>query len=187
MDMDDHLLCEHWLALSRNVDVRRQITAIHDEVADRINDRGRVCTASGRCCNFERYGHRLYVTGLETAMTLDAIPVVRAIKAGDIELAQQAGTCPFVVSRLCGVHPVRPVGCRVYFCDPSAKIWVNELAEFAADAVKRVHDDFGIEYRYTEWRALLAMFQGAGVATLPTEPVVFMPSDPFVRLTSDRA
>lgn len=185
--MDDRALCEHWLALSRSADVRRRITEIHDEVADRIVGREPVCTASGRCCNFERYGHRLYVTGLETAMTLDAIPAERALKAGDLERAQGAGTCPFVVDRLCGVHPVRPVGCRVYFCDPSAQLWVNELAEFAADAVKRVHDEFGIEYRYTEWRALLAMFQGAGVAALPTEPAAFVPSDPFVRLTSDRA
>lgn len=187
MQTDERELCRHWLDQSRQGEVRRRIVTIHDEVASRIRERDPVCTASGRCCDFERYGHRLYVTGLETAMTLDAIPRERALGDGDIERARSAGTCPFVVGGLCGVHPVRPVGCRVYFCDPSAQLWVNELAEFAADAVKRVHDDFGIEYRYTEWRAMLSMFREAGVARLPSEPVVFVPSDPFVPLTSGRA
>lgn len=187
MDTHERELCRHWLDQSRNAEIQSRIVEIHDEVARRIGAREPICTASGRCCDFERYGHRLYVTGLETAMTLDAIPKERALSEGDVEKAQAEGTCPFVVDRLCGVHPVRPVGCRVYFCDPSAQLWVNEVAEFAADAVKRVHDDFGIEYRYTEWRALLLMFREAGVAILPTRPVVFQPSDPFVPLTSGRA
>lgn len=185
--MDDRTLCEHWLAHARNTEIRRAVAEIQSKIESRIEDRKPVCTASGRCCNFERFGHRLYVTGLEAAMTLDAVPVQRSLKAGDVEQARAEGTCPFVVDGLCGVHPVRPIGCRVYFCDTSAKLWVNELAEFAADAMKRVHEDFGIEYRYTEWRALLEFFQQAGVAMKPGEPVVFTPSDPFVRLTSNRA
>ncbi len=185
--MDDRALCEHWLTNARNAEIRRAVAEIQREIESRINDRTPVCTASGRCCNFERYGHRLYVTGLEAAMTLDAIPVQRALKAGDVTRARIEGTCPFVVDGLCGVHPVRPIGCRVYFCDSSAQLWVNELAEFAADAMKRVHEDFGIEYRYTEWRAMLELFQTSGVAAVPSEPVVFEPSDPFVRLTSGRA
>lgn len=185
--MDEQALCEHWLAHSRNTEIRRAVLEIQREIESRIADRKPVCTASGRCCNFERFGHRLYVTGLETAMTLDAIPAQRTLKAGDVAQARSEGICPFVVDGLCGVHPVRPIGCRVYFCDSSAQLWVNELAEFAADAVKRVHDEFGIEYRYAEWRAMLELFRDAGVATTPSEPVVFAPSDPFVRLTSNRA
>ncbi len=185
--MDDGALCESWLRDSRKADVRRAMAEIHREIERQIAERQPVCTASGRCCNFERFGHRLYVTGLEAALTLDAIPLHRQLKPGDVERARTHGTCPFVAGGLCAVHPVRPVGCRVYFCDTSAKLWVNGLAEFAADAVKRVHDEFGIEYRYTEWRAMLAMFQDAGVAREPSEPVDFTPSDPFVRLTSGRA
>lgn len=185
--MDERAVCESWLRQARDPGVASAMAEIHAEIGRRIEERGPVCTASGRCCGFERYGHRLYVTGLEAAMTLDALPVERALGPGDVERARGAGTCPFVVDGLCGVHPVRPVGCRVFFCDSSAKLWVNELAEWAAESVKRVHERFGVEYRYAEWRAMLELFQHAGVALAPGSPVVFAASDPFVRLTSGRA
>lgn len=46
--------------------------------------RGPVCWASGRCsCNFEKFGHRLYVTALETAWCVtqlsNAAPAQRAL------------------------------------------------------------------------------------------------------------
>lgn len=183
----DRDLCESWLAHARSSEVARAMAEIEAEIERQIDARRPVCTASGRCCNFERFGHRLYVTGLETAMTLDSIPTQRVINPGDLERAHKNGSCPFVVGGLCGVHPVRPIGCRVYFCDTSAQLWVNELAERAVDLVKRVHERFAIEYRYAEWRSMLGMFQASGVGDVPERPVRFAPSDPFVRLTSGRA
>lgn len=180
-------LCGGWLDAVRRTEIECAIEDVHREISERIESRDPVCTASGRCCNFERYGHRLYTTGLEAALTLDRLPTQRALAAGDVDRALGEGTCPFVVDRLCGVHPVRPAGCRVYFCDPTADIWVNELAESASDRIKRIHDEFGIEYRYMEWRALQAMFVDSGLVRSPTRPVEFVPSDPFVEISVDRA
>lgn len=185
--MPDRALCRSWLTHARTPEVIRAIADIHGQIQGRIDERRPVCTASGRCCNFERFGHRLYVTGLETAMTLDSVPVALALGSVDLAGALTDGTCPFVVRGLCGVHPARPVGCRVYFCDSSAQPWVNELAERAAQGVKRVHERFGIEYRYAEWRSMLEMFRASGVAVVPRAPAAFEPRDPFVPLTSDRA
>lgn len=180
-------LCNAWLEASRRAEIEHAIAEVHQEISEQIAQREPVCTASGRCCNFERFGHRLYTTGLETALTLDTLPVERTLKPGDVEQALQAGTCPFVVNRLCGIHPARPAGCRVYFCDPSASQWVNDLAERASDRIKAIHDTFEIEYRYMEWRALLSMFVDSKVVVVPTRPLAFAPSDPFVEINVDRA
>lgn len=180
-------LCEAWLARARDAEVGRAVAEIHEWIAREIEDQRPVCTASGRCCRFERFGHRLYVTGLEAALTLDTIPAERALHAGDLERALAEGVCPFALGALCGVHPARPAGCRVYFCDSSAQLWVNGLAERASDMVKSVHDRFGIEYRYGEWRAMLGLFQRSGVALTPSRPMAYEPRDPFVPLTSGRA
>ena len=180
-------LCAQWLAHARSSGVRQAVLGLHAEVEARVAERDPVCTASGRCCGFERYGHRLYTSGLEAAMTLDGLPTERALGPGDAERALAAGACPFAVDRLCGVHPVRPAGCRVYFCDTTAGSWVSELAEYAADEIKRIHDRFGIEYRYAEWRAMLGMFSEAGIAAKPARPVGFAPSDPYVQVSVDRA
>lgn len=183
----DAQLCAAWLEHARTGEVRKALLNLHAELASRVESKDPVCTASGRCCNFERFGHRLYTTGLEVALTLDLLPTERTLKPGDVDDALGRGTCPFVVDRLCGVHPVRPAGCRVYFCDTSAQLWVNELAEFAADEIKRIHDTYNIDYRYAEWRALLMMFQEAGIATKPSRPATFASSDPFVQVSVDRA
>lgn len=184
---EDRALCESWLARSREAEVVRAIAEIHERIAREIESRTPVCTASGRCCRFERFGHRLYVTGLEAALTLDTIPAERALGAGDLERALAEGVCPFASQHLCGVHPARPAGCRVYFCDSSAQLWVNGLAERASDMVKAVHDRFGIEYRYGEWRAMLGLFRRSGVALVPTRSIAYEPRDPFVPITSGRA
>jgi len=183
----DAELCAQWLGHARSEEVQNAILALHNDIGNRVSEQEPVCTASGRCCNFERFGHRLYTTGLEVALTLDSLPTEHTLKPGDVADAIARGTCPFVVDRLCGVHPVRPAGCRVYFCDTSAQLWVNDLAERAAEEIKAIHDRFNIEYRYAEWRALLGMFQEAGVAMTPTRPVVFVLGDPFVQVSVDRA
>ena len=46
----------------------------------------------------------------------------------------------------------------MYFCDRSAQEWQMQLSEQLIARVRAIHDEFGIEYRYGEWRAMLALF-----------------------------
>ncbi|MEM7623427.1 MAG: hypothetical protein AAF235_09510, partial [Planctomycetota bacterium] len=100
-----------WLALARRPDIDAAIRGAHASVVDDVHASSPVCTASGRCCDFARTGHDLFVTGLEVAWTLDRIPAERAIVAGDVESAERRGDCPFLVAdgsiNRCGVHPAR--------------------------------------------------------------------------------
>jgi Fe-S-cluster containining protein len=114
--------------------------------------------ASGRCCRFEEYGHRLYVTTLELAAFVAELPDAAGTKDWD-------GTgCPFQVNKLCSVHAIRPFGCRVFFCDATATQWQNERYErFHAD-LKRLHEELDVPYLYVEWRAALVALGLAGHA-----------------------
>lgn len=148
-----------WLAAARDPTIATLLESIYSDLAAEVAARGPSCWASGRCCNFERTGHLLYVTGLEVAYTvarLDAShPTLTRVTLTD---ARSRGGCPFQVHNLCGVHTIKPLGCRVYFCDRSAEAWQNDLAERLHTRIKSLHDLHGIPYHYAEWRSLLAMF-----------------------------
>ncbi|MEO1584888.1 MAG: YkgJ family cysteine cluster protein [Planctomycetota bacterium] len=163
-----------WLALARLPEVDVAITDAHRAIAGDIGASRPVCTASGRCCDFGRTGHDLFVTGLEVAWTLDRIPPERAVLSEDVHDARARGDCPFLVGesvRRCGVHPARPMGCRVYFCDPTREGFVQDLAERGAALVRDIHDRFDVPYIYAEWRALLGSFLGVDVGRRPTRPL----------------
>lgn len=174
-----------WMDAVRRADVRAGLEAVYARASAEIAKRGPACWASGRCCNFDKAGHRLYVTGLEAAYTLLRLPEVAAegerqhAAAGQgalsitafgearlrllvLEDAKQRGGCPFQVRNLCGVHAIKPLGCRVYFCDQSAQAWQQDLSEHLITDIKSLHDTHGLEYRYGEWRAMLEEVGGLG-------------------------
>jgi Fe-S-cluster containining protein len=157
---DDAALVAAWRAAAADPAVAADLDALYADVAAEIRARGPVCWASGRCCNFVSAGHLLYATGLETAHTLrqlnpDAHPPLTPLTIAD---ARARGGCPFQSANLCGIHPIRPLGCRIYFCDRSAQDWQQDLYERALARLRAIHDDRGIPYRYAEWRTLLDLF-----------------------------
>ena len=137
--------------------VRQAVLAVYADVQKEIDTRRPLCVISGKCCHFEEYGHRLYVTTLELAAFL-----------ADLERPLPPdwdGTgCPFQINKLCSVHKIRPFGCRLFFCDATATEWQNELYERFHSRLKRLHESLEVPYAYVEWRqALRAILQPANV------------------------
>jgi Fe-S-cluster containining protein len=156
-----------WRALAARSDVAEAIDAVHDDIARAIAQRGPVCWASGRCCRFDTFGHRLYVTGLETALVLRRVVPAQAPSAGalpQLRSAPQRDACVFVSDNLCSIHPQRPMGCRIFFCDRTAQAWQHELYEHAQERIRLLHRRFDAVYRYAEWRYMLALL-GADALT----------------------
>ncbi len=157
-----------WLRAARDAEVAGALEDIYAAVAAEIDRRAPACWASGRCCNFDWAGHRLYVTGLEAAYTvarLDRQPTAGAgLSAATLEDALARGGCPFQAANLCGVHAIKPLACRVYFCDRAAQDWQRDLSERMHERVRALHVRFALEYRYAEWRSLLAEFIAPGAA-----------------------
>jgi Fe-S-cluster containining protein len=131
---------------ARRVDVLSAVRNLYMALQDAVDLRRPTCVTSGRCCRFEEFGHRLFVTTLEMAafMAESCLPVT-----------DNRGACPFQNERLCSVHPIRPFGCRVFFCDATSTQWQQEqYARFHAE-FRRLHDDLSVPYFYLEWRLAL--------------------------------
>lgn len=153
---------QSWLDAIAHPPIRAGLEAIYAQAAREIEAWGPACWASGRCCNFAKTGHLLYVTGLEAAYclaSLDAIPTPPP-QPNTIALqqARAAGGCPFQHANLCSVHTIKPLGCRIYFCDRSAQTWQNDLTERLLADLRQLHDTHRITYHYGEWHATLNLF-----------------------------
>lgn len=166
-------LTEHQASeLARAVGAARETAELESEVADvyrraqaEIDRRRPACAVSGRCCRFEAYGHRLFVTTVELAAFARQLPH----RPGGLPVlagAWDGSGCPFQVGGLCGVHDVRPFGCRAFFCDPTAAEWQRDLYERFHAELRRLHDRAGVPYFYVEWREGLR-----AVGLTPAEPV----------------
>ena len=133
-------------------DAREAILRLYADVQHEIDVRRPVCVMSGRCCRFEDFGHRLYVTTLELASFVHGVRRATVPAGGK----PWDGTgCPFQSNKLCGVHAIRPFGCRMFFCDATATDWQNETYERFHTRLKVLHDELAVPYYYVEWRQAL--------------------------------
>lgn len=128
-----------------------RVHQLHHDLQDAIDARRPRCDLSGRCCRFDDFGHVLMVTTAELAVFIDDLGTNPPTVAS---AAQPA--CPFQKGKLCGVHTVRPLGCRIFFCDPTAVDWQRVLYEQLHHRLRSLHDEFGLAYFYVEWRQGLA-------------------------------
>ncbi len=154
-----------WRDAALRPDVAERLRGLLNEIDHRVSESGFACQQSGRCCKFESFGHRLYMTGLEVAWfrLLVGSPGIRAEVPGSegktIGLAvldPERDGCPYQVEGQCGVHRDRPFACRVFFCQAGSDAWQAEVYESFQLGMKRLHEELGLPYRYMEWRRGLA-------------------------------
>ncbi len=148
----DHLRGQVAAAAARP-DGAAAVADVYARVTAAVDARRPACAASGKCCHFDAYGHDLFVTTLELAA------FVRQLQATP---APNPGGCPFQVARLCGVHAIRPFGCRLFYCDPTAQQWQQDLYERLHAELRSLHERLGVDYFYVEWRRALAALGLAG-------------------------
>jgi hypothetical protein len=132
---------------SRRNDVMQAIDAVYADLQAEIDRRRPICQLSGRCCRFEEYGHRLYVTTIELAAFVRHLgrPLPAATSTG----------CPFQIDKLCGAHAIRPFGCRIFFCDPTASQWQEEHYRIFHQRIRELHERSQVPYFYVEWGVAL--------------------------------
>ncbi len=105
-----------------------------------------ICRNRGLCCDFERWGHRLYVTTLEIAYFLGEIETLPAIIAD---------RCPFAIDGQCTARSRRPMGCRIFYCDPVTTHWQGPLTEKYLACLRDLHVKLNVPYLYMDWMAVL--------------------------------
>lgn len=142
----------------------RSIDEIYARFERERVDRAPVCDRSGRCCRFEAFGHRLFVSTLEFAR-------FRQQSTGGVGVWDGTG-CPYQVEGLCSVHFARPFGCRAFFCDPTSTAWQQGQYERFHREIRELHDELGVPYLYVEWREALGAL---GTAATPRSSLPVLP------------
>lgn len=128
-------------------------TGLYSEADQRIRQIAPICELSGRCCRFDDYGHRLYVTTAELA-TFVAMARKTPVPTTLTQRIDGSG-CRFQQGKLCMVHQLRPMGCRMFYCDPRTQQPLQTLFEEYHQKLKRLHEEMDVPYCYLEWRTAL--------------------------------
>jgi hypothetical protein len=121
-------------------ELRRQVRELYQAVDREVAAAGPVCIASGRCCRFKEYGHVLFISNLEADVLLASAPPYEQPVSSDF--------CPFQKDNLCTAREPRPLGCRVYYCDPNYQEAGNRITEKYLHRLKELAREHGVEWRY---------------------------------------
>lgn len=123
-----------------SAELRRRVLELYQEVDREVAAAGPVCVASGRCCRFKEYGHTLFLSNLEADVLLSQAPPYETPVSPDF--------CPFQKDNLCTARQPRPLGCRVYYCDPSYQETSHAITEKYLRRLKELAAEQGVEWRY---------------------------------------
>ena len=123
-----------------HMNIREFILDLYRQIDAEVSAAGPRCEASGRCCRFKAYGHKLYLTSLEAEILLADAPAYD-------QPVDEAG-CPFQVDNLCTAREPRPMGCRIYFCDPDYQETANKITEKYLARLRQVVREHDLEWEY---------------------------------------
>lgn len=117
----------------------RELLALYGELDRRLARLGVTCRACGACCNFARHDYRLYASRLERAL------VER--EHGPPQVTAE-GCCGFLREGRCAAHAVRPLGCRMFFCDPAHKPREQALYHAVQRRLRAAVRAYGVPWDY---------------------------------------
>jgi Fe-S-cluster containining protein len=138
---------------ARDPEFLAAVEVLYADLDARTAARRPVCINRGACCQFEAFGHRLFVTPVELAYFLakSDSPLRRPISSA---------SCPYQVGGLCTVRAARPTGCRIFFCDVAAQHWQPDETEHTLARIRELHRRFDLPYAYVEWIDALRQLAG---------------------------
>lgn len=146
--------------LSRLGDVRiiAAVDRVYGQLGETVARHQARCDQCGQCCGFAQYGHALFVTTVELIHfftmyreQLDRPGDPLAALGRDSTAFCQGEFCPLQISHSCGVHAIRPIGCRLFFCNGPDRGWIPEAYETYQSRLKAVCATLCVPYCYVEW------------------------------------
>lgn len=100
------------------------------------------CQACGRCCDFEHFDHRLYVT------TPELLYLAANLEPANIE-PMRTGRCPYNIGDKCSIYPHRFAGCRISYCRGERDVQ-GSLSEAVMKRFKTLCRQWKVPYRYVD-------------------------------------
>jgi len=138
-----------------NAPALKAVEDLYQDIERHLEGLDPACENCGKCCGFENFGHRLYVTTLEMLYFRHGSPHSGRPDNSVNKLKFTEGKCPYQKSRGCTRRRQRPAGCRIFFCRDLPTDFQNELSEMVQDRLKRLHQHFQAVYYYTDWLSWL--------------------------------
>lgn len=141
-----------------NASLQSGLLAIYRDLENDVAEAGARCDLSGRCCRFGEFGHTLFVSSIEAELLVSQ-PRPRGPLSEDF--------CPYQRGALCTARNVRPLGCRVYFCDAAYRDRMEELSELYVKRIKDLADEQGREWHYGPLHRVLESMPTIGIDSTP--------------------
>ena len=132
-------------ACQTNKRLLEKVAEIYNWLDTQIRDNNKLtgqCNACGKCCDFDKFDHHLFVTPPEL-MYLTANLGAENIKS------MPTKRCPYNIDGKCTVYEYRFAACRIFCCDADAD-FQSELSESALKKLKSLCTEFQIPYHYTD-------------------------------------
>lgn len=105
------------------------------------------CEICGKCCDFEKYDHRLFVTSPEIEYLI--------AKLGKQNIKPMSNSrCPYNEKGFCSIHKHRFSGCRIFHCRGD-KEFQSRLTEETLRKLKSLCEEFELPYRYVDLQTAL--------------------------------
>jgi Fe-S-cluster containining protein len=129
------------------------VEEIYQNLDRQLDVSGQSCKACGNCCDFDSFGHRLYITTPELfyfkiKLTENHVPI----------LPMADGVCPYRKDKKCSVYLWRFSGCRIFNCTGDADLQ-SRLSEETISLFKTLCLLYRLEYRYLDLKSGLESIQ----------------------------
>ncbi|MCX5636215.1 MAG: YkgJ family cysteine cluster protein [Planctomycetota bacterium] len=137
-----------------NTRLLRKVAEIYNWLDSQICENSTIaghCDACGKCCDFNKFDHRLFVTTPEL--------LYLAAKVGDENVkTMTSNLCPYQTNSKCTIYKFRFAGCRIFCCKGDAD-FQSRLSEMALKKFKSICEQFQIPYRYIDLPSALVSAQ----------------------------
>jgi hypothetical protein len=135
--------------------ILNEIASLYNWLDEQIrmnNEPARQCDACGKCCDFEAYGHLLFVTTAEIIYLAENI--------GDSKLKPMpTSRCPYNIDGICTIYEYRFTGCRIFCCRGDSDFQYR-LSESVISKLKSIFTKLNIPYRYMPLKTALNCSEG---------------------------
>jgi hypothetical protein len=126
----------------------QEVDAVYKWLDERLAQMDSSCRACGDCCDFESFGHKLYITTPELIYFQNRLSQPVKTMTADV--------CPYCIDGKCTVYPYRFSGCRIFSCKGDTEK-ENALCEKAISKFKMVCNEYPIPYNYVYLKSGLEM------------------------------
>jgi hypothetical protein len=127
-----------------------EVAQIYSWLDENIKTLDSQCLACGKCCNFDSFGHKLFITTPELLYFLKNVRPIRKTCPPKPRRRRMLGqSCPYLEDGKCTVRDFRFAGCRIFFCKSDTEKQ-NQLSETAVGKFKSLCDKFNFPYCYAD-------------------------------------